>query len=328
MHPESTSSPALPYPLPRELSLRGRYVGETVHISALPALDVFELAWAAGFFDGEGCTYLAHSGPRRFAVPAVSISQTEPTTLERFHVATARLGHMRRRPPKPYTRHVPIWDVRTSNWRDSQALLTLLWPHLSGPKRGQAAAIFAAYQEQVEANPDLGRPDHRALWTETACPLGHTGIYVRFDSQGHRFRRCRVCRKEGTQLSYYDALGRSQQAVGERNGATRLTTATVLAIRERVAAGATQKEVAEEYGLSKQTVNAIVLRHSWRHLPQETPILAPHSNNRRFTADEVCRMRRLYDGGTPIIDIARQFEAHYSSVYCIVHRYSWRHLPD
>ena len=40
-----------------------------------------ELAWAAGFWDGEGCTYRS---PRQWFM---EVNQTEVTTLERFMAA-------------------------------------------------------------------------------------------------------------------------------------------------------------------------------------------------------------------------------------------------
>ena len=50
-----------------------------------------ELAWAAGFWDGEGCTsfFMRRSGPkrRRYRALLMQIYQSEQSTLERFRDA-------------------------------------------------------------------------------------------------------------------------------------------------------------------------------------------------------------------------------------------------
>jgi hypothetical protein len=59
------------------------------------------------------------------------------------------------------------------------------------------------------------------------------------------------------------AKGRSWSPVGERQGASKLTAADVLAIR---ADGRSQSVIAGEYGITQSNVSAIKLRKSWTHL--------------------------------------------------------------
>jgi hypothetical protein len=55
---------------------------------------------------------------------------------------------------------------------------------------------------------------------------------------------------------------------GEKNGHARLTEADVLTIRERHARGdVTQRQLAREYSVSFSTINVIVNRKQWRHIP-------------------------------------------------------------
>lgn len=74
---------------------------------------------------------------------------------------------------------------------------------------------------------------------------------------------------------------KGRQASGDRNGArtmperrprgtghgrSRLTEPLVVMIRERVARGVPQQEIADSLGLSKGTVNHVVHRRTWRHV--------------------------------------------------------------
>lgn len=109
-----------------------------------------ELAWAAGFFDGEGTTFLRkerrHKGGTTgkmypLTSPVLSVAQVELEPLDRF--ARAVDG---RRPGGPYkprndrSRPYHRWDAcgRPSVHR----ILSLLWPYLSGPKKEQAREVW------------------------------------------------------------------------------------------------------------------------------------------------------------------------------------------
>jgi hypothetical protein len=49
-----------------------------------------QLAWAAGFFDGEGTIHLPR-GSTRFQL---AVSQTDLRRMRRFHAAVGMLGHL------------------------------------------------------------------------------------------------------------------------------------------------------------------------------------------------------------------------------------------
>ena len=88
-----------------------------------------ELAWAAGFFDGEGTTCRV-KGPTRNAT-RVSVSQKGLECLLRFQAALGGLGHI-------YERKCTISLFSIGRIEDVDIALTRLWPYLSGPKREQA----------------------------------------------------------------------------------------------------------------------------------------------------------------------------------------------
>jgi len=53
---------------------------------------------------------------------------------------------------------------------------------------------------------------------------------------------------------------------GEENGMSLLTEEQVREIRSRTSEGERQIDLAEEYGVAKQTVNAVVRGHTWLHV--------------------------------------------------------------
>lgn len=109
-----------------------------------------ELAWAAGFFDGEGTTcktkesYRSGSIATRFSVP-----QKGTVCLTRFQKALGGLGKI-----YPRTCRVSLFAI--ARLEDVDKALTLLWPYLSEPKREQA--IKTGFTFGVVRQSKVGRP--------------------------------------------------------------------------------------------------------------------------------------------------------------------------
>lgn len=123
-------------------------------------LDRLELAWAAGFFDGEGCTVGRHDKRITRSQPMLSIGQSERTTLDRFQAAVCGLGRI----IGPYqTRGKPVWFYRTSRFEHTQAVLAMLWRFLSQPKRDQATAVlrYVHAQPRRKCGPKQGYQQSR-----------------------------------------------------------------------------------------------------------------------------------------------------------------------
>lgn len=106
-----------------------------------------ELAWAAGFFDGEGCTVQRHIKGNVY--PALSVSQVERAPLERFQRAVGGLGTIGK--AYQYGRmknSIQHWHV--SSFTEVQAVIAMLWGFLCQPKRDQYKRVLALAKE----NPD------------------------------------------------------------------------------------------------------------------------------------------------------------------------------
>lgn len=90
-----------------------------------------ELAWAAGFFDGEGSIGVI----RRDGTLHVQIGQNDPRPLDRFARAVGT-GQVR----GPYGPYLP---GRKPQWKftaygvEAAAVMDRLMPYLSGPKQEQ-----------------------------------------------------------------------------------------------------------------------------------------------------------------------------------------------
>lgn len=100
---------------------------------------MFETAWAAGFFDGEGTTCYSMTAKST----RIQISQKNPELLHRFADAVGAgvvCG--------PYKNGKgEVYQYRLSRRDDVIAVLTKLWPFLGKQKKDQARAAHAAPPE-------------------------------------------------------------------------------------------------------------------------------------------------------------------------------------
>lgn len=147
-----------------------------------------DLAWLAGFWDGEGCVSPLKSGKYKY-YPVFSLSQAGDEGYElcqRVLDSCGIFGGI----SGPYTSgtYKPVYKVRISGYEKVQALLSMCWPWLSNTKRVQASAILTEYRKRHLADPPMSK---------TECANGHkrtkeNGYY----DPRNRSWRCRVCRRK------------------------------------------------------------------------------------------------------------------------------------
>lgn len=99
-----------------------------------------ELAWAAGFFDGEGTTSVLKTQRDKYAYLRMSVSQKQRECLERF-LNIVQKGKIY----KGNTREIHSWDCYKKD--DVEDVLTYLWPYLSQIKKEQAQKAREYVQE-------------------------------------------------------------------------------------------------------------------------------------------------------------------------------------
>ncbi|MEP6693349.1 MAG: hypothetical protein ABJB39_01745 [Chloroflexota bacterium] len=111
-------------------------------------LDRTELAWAAGFFDGEGSTIARTDSDRpgyrqlNITVPQVS-RHGVPPLLERFQRAMLGMGRVTG-PTDEY-----VYALRFNAREEAELVLQLLWPDLGSVKRTQARCAITLVEQNV-----------------------------------------------------------------------------------------------------------------------------------------------------------------------------------
>jgi hypothetical protein len=134
-----------------------RTLGRPLVPAIWPASTSEERAWAGGFFDGEGCTYLEkHRTHKGYFVPRLYVPQASElgiaAELPRMKAALGDLGTISgvrggKTNRKPYRR----WRVFTP--AGVQLGLHLLWPFIGEVKRSQARLAM----QVIHSQPDLPR---------------------------------------------------------------------------------------------------------------------------------------------------------------------------
>ena len=148
-----------------------------------------ELAWAAGFFDGEGCTTGRRSYPRISITQAGPLAQP-PEVLDRFRRAVGGIGHISGPELDDSGRHKPRWVYFLHGGVQVSAVIALLWPFLGAVKRAQADRVLTAYCAQP---PYLRRPGvTRGRPLNPKCKRGHDYSDSYWTGRG---RNCGPCQK-------------------------------------------------------------------------------------------------------------------------------------
>lgn len=112
---------------------------------ALARLDPVLLAWAAGFFDGEGSTIVheSHPGYLRLTVSVPQFGGDDPPEiLFRFKAAMLGLGEIGPQNDEG------MWVWRSRSGEEGQAAVALLWPQIGTVKRTQAASALRRFHAQ------------------------------------------------------------------------------------------------------------------------------------------------------------------------------------
>lgn len=109
-------------------------------------LDTHELAWAAGFFDGEGttcCTHGTRQNGYKYLNLHFEVRQIDRQVLDRFRQAIG-IGSV----TGPYAVNDSPnhqWAFAVSSYEDCQVAVAFLWKWLSPVKRTQARIHLRRY---------------------------------------------------------------------------------------------------------------------------------------------------------------------------------------
>jgi hypothetical protein len=146
--------------------------GRAVPSVAAVTRDDYWRAWAAGLFDGEGCSSLLHHRSHLgYMTGELSVTQSSlvgsPEVLRRFGVVVGA-GHI----SGPYSQRNATMDVyrwKAAALGDVERVIAELWPWLGDVKRAQAQHVLDVLRSQSElprGNPAWGN-------RKTHCVNGH-----------------------------------------------------------------------------------------------------------------------------------------------------------
>jgi len=158
---------------------------------------LIEIAWAAGFFDGDG--WIGIYRPKRAvkypsqALPHLQLTftQADRQVLDRFRNAVG-VGKVYG-PYGPYKQpRSPMWVYR-AEWLQAQAVAAMLWKFLSPVKRRQTAEALRAHHE-------VHRKGQRKIpRLRTHCGAGHELTPENTRGRmtgGYAGRVCRECNRQ------------------------------------------------------------------------------------------------------------------------------------
>ena len=99
-----------------------------------------DLAWASGFFEGEGCLGIYDNGRGRFYLRA-EVSNTDEDSLRRFMTAVG-IGRLYGpyQKGKPSDKAVFVWQA--PGFEKTQAVIAMLWSGLGERRRIKARQIL------------------------------------------------------------------------------------------------------------------------------------------------------------------------------------------
>lgn len=152
-----------------------------------------EIAWCAGFFDGEG-----HTGCEPNGYIRISVSQVNRQPLERLQAAWG-CGIIRFQRSNRVNQN-DFFTVTVSGYERCQHVLALMWMFLSEPKRQQGTQALLKARKvtpRIHSVPEGSLP----TGMRTHCPAGHE-----YDEQNtYRYkgkRACKKCRAANQRRSY------------------------------------------------------------------------------------------------------------------------------
>lgn len=121
-------------------------------------LNTHELAWAAGFFDGEGYIHTSHrkrnniAQRRVYSTFAVDVRQVDRRVLDRFQAAVG-VGKVRGPYKQTNPNAKPAFTFSVGKFEEVQHVIACLWNWLSPVKRAQCKTALVKFLTRPHLTP-------------------------------------------------------------------------------------------------------------------------------------------------------------------------------
>ena len=124
---------------------------------SLHSLELSQLMWAAGLFEGEGCITCnkQKSGGHETGKiwPRLVMCSTDFDVIDGFRRCVLGIGYLRKRDGKVHYRHKTTWEWGVGGIEGFQAVLSLLWFGLGTRRRARAREILEAVAGKTRYRP-------------------------------------------------------------------------------------------------------------------------------------------------------------------------------
>lgn len=139
---------------------------------------------------------------------------------------------------------------------------------------------------------------------------------------------------EGTQAeNVADQRQRARTRRGTDHHRAKLTPDDVALIRQLSGSGYGQSPIAGRFGVSRETIRAVLRGKTWTHVPGDNPpppkpdVAGEKCATSKLAAEAVLTMRAASSGGESLGSLARRYGISKTQVSRIVNRLAWGHLP-
>lgn len=112
------------------------------------SLNLTELAWAAGLFEGEGCFNVRLGSRRHLFYPQALLKMTDEDVVRKFHRIVGMGSVYFKGVPKGGLK--PQWCWRIGTFEHVQALAVIFWAHLGFRRKAKIKAMLLAYQSDTQ----------------------------------------------------------------------------------------------------------------------------------------------------------------------------------
>ena len=109
-----------------------------------------DLAWAGGFFDGEGCVshqYINRTNKdgSKYRNPKIHVSQSGDTELLEKFKSIVGVGTIREQKSKHLTAKLTRFDYQAGGFENVQFVVGILWNFIGTQKKNQAKKVLQRY---------------------------------------------------------------------------------------------------------------------------------------------------------------------------------------